>query len=479
MFHHYSLQGFFGWSFSEQLIQIGHKPPLYYGGLPVLLSGQDSLSYPPLLAVNALALAGLLWGCWKLGTRLGGPRAALFAVAVTAALPAVAGRATIVGVELLQLAALVWILEFLARLLGENPKASSAIQLGLLLGAAMLCKWTIAVPLVLPACLAAGLLLRAEARRRRFGLLVLAAGIAAALFALWLVPYADWSSFTSAAEGEASTAEELGYAPWLYLPGWALSQGLGLGLLPLVLLCVATWPGRHGPLNPRETGTALAWLLASSVVSVFLIHNFIPHKEPRYVLLAMPGLGVLLGVMLHTSTQARGIWLRRGGFAAIGILWLGTFVAPYTGDEGLPDAYSERPLHGRVVAVDYGLEQLVRHPTFGHPEGSVVSYSLGGERWLELRDLLSWELYARNDSPVLSRLPAMPTVNADEASRSLDLASHFITNRALEESETDVLNDRGFRRVFQQGLPLPDAEAIVVWSRDRNLAPLSDSLGTR
>ena len=480
MFHHYSLQGFFGWSFTEQLSQIGHKPPLYYGGLPWLLQGKDSLSYAPLLGLNALALGLLLFGCWRLGVRLGGERCGLFAVAVTVALPAISGRSTIVGAELIQLAALVWIFEFLVRLLTEESlRTSTAVQLGSVLGAALLVKWTLGVPLLLPAAVVCFHLARHPRPLRALRFLALAAVVAVALFSLWWFPFAELGSFASAAGGEASTRADLGYSPWLYLPLWTLRQGLGLGLLPLIVVCLLAWRGRTQRAVHSRDSSLLLLLLFASVLSVFLVHSFIPHKEPRYTLLAMPGLGVLFSLCLHRVTADRGPWLHRAALLGLAALWWSSFVGPYFGDEGSHDAYSEQPLHGRVVTLDYGLEQLVRHSTFSDSQGSVVAYTLAGERWLELRDLLSWEFYARNTAPVISRLPAMPQVTEDEASRSLDLATHFVTNRPLSANEQSVLTSRGFSEVIATSLPLPDAADLRVWSRPRSLVSLEASLGVR
>jgi len=477
MFHHYSLQGFFGWSFIEQITQIGHKPPLFYGGLPWLLRGQASLSYPPLLLVNAVALALLLWGCFLLGTRIGGPRAGLFALAVTAALPAVTGRVTLVGVEIVHLAALVWMFELLTRLLEDPPRLRPALGLGLLFGSAMLAKWTLAVGLVLPGGVALWALHLGDQRVRRLRLLAIAGGLGMGLFCLWLIPFAEFSSFTAAAVGEASTLEHLGSSPRFYLVRWTLSHGLGLAVLPTFVLIVSTWRGRSAP--NFESGKTSRWLpvlLLASVVSVFLIHGFIPHKEPRYVLLAMPGVGILLGAGLAIATHGRGRWYRSAAVLCLAFLWAGSFLLPYLSDEGIPDSDADRPLHHVVVRLDYGLEQLVLHPTFSDPRGAVVSYSLAGDRWIELRDLLSWELYARNEATVISRLPSMPEITADEASRSLDLASHLISNRPLAPDEIDILAERGFVRILEHSLSLPSAGALEVWGRDRSLTPLSQSL---
>jgi hypothetical protein len=259
-----------------------------------------------------------------------------------------------------------------------------------------------------------------------------------------------------------------------------LTRGLGFAVLPLFALAMLAWRGRSQRDGATQSESRLlVWLLAASVVSVFAIHGFIPHKEPRYVLLAMPGIGVLLGAGLAIATRSPGLWVYRAAVLGLVFLWTTSFILPYQSDEVLPDSYADRPLHQTIVRLDYGLEELVLHPTFTDPRGAVVSYSLAGDRWRELRDLLSWELYARNDAPVISRLPSMPTVNADEASRSLDLASHFISNRSLAPGELDVLAERGFNRILEHSLPLPDAQSLELWARDRRRAPLEQSLGTR
>lgn len=481
MFHHYSLQGFFGWTFAEQITQIGHKPPLYYGGVPWLLRGQPSLTYTPLLLVNAVALGLLLWGCFLLGRRLSGPRGGLFALATVAALPAVAGRVTVVGVEILHIAALVWIFELLARLLEGPPRWRTAFGLGLLLGGGLLIKWTIGVALVLPAAVVLWAVFRSGNRSALTGRLAGAVMLGLGLLSLWLVPLADIESFTAAATGEASTFALLGSSPNSYLLRWAFRHGLGFALLPAAgVLAVAWWRRSRDSESLESSPSPAPWLpalLAASVASVFLVHWFIPHKEPRYVLLAMPGLGVLLGASLAIPTGRLSHRWSNAAALALVVLWTSTFLWPYLGYDKVPDRYPERPLHNTIIRHDYGLEQLVLHPTFEDPRGSVVSYSLAGDRWLELRDLLSWEFYARNNDTVISRLPSIPTVNADHASRSLDLASHFVTNRPLTPDERGILQERGFTRISEHSLPLPSAGAISLWARDRDRVPLAESLG--
>ena len=481
MFHHYSLQGFFGWTFAEQVTQIGHKPPLYYGGIPWLLRGQSSLSYPPLLLVNAVALGLLLWGCFLLGRRLGGPRGGLFSLAIVAALPAVAGRVTLVGVEILHLAILVWIFELLSRLIVGPPRWRTSLGLGVLLGTGLLIKWTLGVALMLPGAVVLWAMFHTDGRNALARALTLALGLGVGLLSLWLIPLADITSFTSAATGEASTSALLGSSPNFYLLRWTLSDGLGFAVVPTVgVLSVAWWKRSRTSTSQESTFTRTPWLaplLAASVASVFLVHWFIPHKEPRYVLLAMPGLGILLGAGLANATERLSPRWSSPTWLALSILWVSTFLWPYLEYERVFEGYADQPLHHTIVRYDYGLEQLVLHPTFADPRGSVVSYSLAGDRWLELRDLLSWEFYARNDDTVISRLPSMPTVNADHASRSLDLASHFVTNRALAADELNILAERGFIKVSEHSLPLPSAEAIALWARDRNRADFAESLG--
>lgn len=467
MFHHYSLQGYFGWSFLEHLSELGYKPPLYYGGLPLLLSGWPSLSYPPLLLVNALALGLLLVGCWRLGLRLGGARAGLAAVLVTAALPAVSGRATIVGVELSHMACLAWSLELALVLLTGRPKRSHAVLLGLIVGAGMLMKWTLAIPLSGVLLVAAFSLWHAPDRLDRARLMGAAAAISTLLFLSWVFTLARFDRFAEFAGSEASTAELLGHSPWTYLPHWMVTSGMGLAAVPVVLLALAPrrWPGRVET-DARPSAAWTGWMLVAAVLSVLVIHTFVPHKEIRYLLPAFVGVGVLLGAGLARSS-AGPLWTRALGFAAVALLWLSSFALPYLPDGSPPGSYAELKLHPRIVTHDSGLERLVLHPTFLRESGSIVSYTLSGERWIELRDLLSWELYARNATPVISRLPEMSEVNETEAARALDLSTHFISNRDLSPSERLLLEGRGFTRIHEDSLPLPEAQKLELWARSR------------
>ena len=90
---------------------------------------------------------------------------------------------------------------------------------------------------------------------------------------------------------------------------------------------------------------------------------------------------------------------------------------------------------------------------------------LRGERTEEAANFLSWELYARNRHPVISRLPSMTQLDEANAARSLDIASHFIANGELSPEEELFLRARGFQKVTVAELPIGSIGRTELWAR--------------
>ena len=219
---------------------------------------------------------------------------------MTASLPAVAGRFTMAGVEPLLLAFLVWVIVLVLELVDRPEGIRAPILLGVVVGLGMLCKWTLAIPLLGLVILLPNLVQTGRLRRLLRGL-GLTGGIAAALFALWWLPHSQWSAFVGAAGAEASTVEELGMSPILYLPHWFLFEGLGGAAL--LLLPMASFGLHRGRAN-REAAKQTLLALGGIFIAVFVVHQVIPHKEARYLLPAALVAGVLIGSGL-------GAWLVR------------------------------------------------------------------------------------------------------------------------------------------------------------------------
>ncbi len=75
---------------------------------------------------------------------------------------------------------------------------------------------------------------------------------------------------------------------------------------------------------------------------------------------------------------------------------------------------------------------------------AIMTYSIGGEVPLPSAATLQWELYGRNETPVVSS----PSNHADATLRAcrydLVRSSHFLTNRVLSAAEVDTLTGLGY-----------------------------------
>lgn len=450
--HHWALRGWLGDDFATGLLEDRYKPPLYYGGVPLLLGWQQTLDYAAVLAINALALALALAGAWQLGRRLGGRRAALWAVVVTASLPAVAGRVTVVGVEPLHLALTLWSLVGLLEL-RRRPRWQTAAALGLLVAAGMLIKWTF-VAAAGGGVAVAGLAALTGGRRAEAGWLAAALAGAGAVFGAWLLLVAQPGSIAAGAAHDPTTSAFLGSSSLLYLARWAGEHGVGLPGAAAVLLGLAGLVRVRSPEGRRVD----RWLLAASALGLLILHTAVPHKEARYLLPAYGPLAVLVAVGL-AAVESRGRWGRLATVVAVLALLVGTFtVAPRRGDP------QDSHLRLAIDPDDGGLQALVDRVA-GQGKGPVlVASSLSGERWMEVRDMLAWELYARADRPVLL-LPPERDLRWQHARDKLLRADRFVCDRSPSEDDLAALAQAGFARVAVLSLPLPGAAHLELWSR--------------
>jgi hypothetical protein len=451
--HHQALRGTLEAGLSTGLLGDPYKPPLYYGGLPLLLGWRPTLDYVGVLAVNAVALLLACVAAWRLARRLGGPRAGPWAVLAVVALPAVAGRVTVAGVEPLQMTLLLWTLVGLLEL-WDWPRPSVAIATGAVVAAGLLVKWTFAGLLAAPLVLAAAFAWRGSQRGRRLGLLALALAVGAAPFALWLSTAGEPAAIAAGAGMDATTSEVLGRSALLYLPRWAAVEGVGPWAIPLVL-AGALGLALHRPAE----ATPGRWLLAAAALGALVVHVAIPHKEARYLLPGFGPLAVLLALGL-AGLEARGRAWTGALLAAGALLLAGTFVVPLLS--------GDRPLEARLHLVtqtdDRGLSELIGHDAFAGEGPLVVAASLDGERPVQLAQMLAWELYSGSERPLLL-LPPDRDLRWEHARARLARADAFVVNRPPSPEDRRVLADGGFVLADVVSLRLPDAERLEIWRR--------------
>jgi hypothetical protein len=82
--------------------------------------------------------------------------------------------------------------------------------------------------------------------------------------------------------------------------------------------------------------------------------------------------------------------------------------------------------------------------------------------------MINWELYGRNDQPIIS-LPSFVPIDGESAtawySRQPSVATHLISNRDLSSNERTLLKERGFALTTTLELPLPGPSPWSLWSR--------------
>jgi len=413
------------------LLDDAYKPPGFYGGLPALLAGQDTLT-PAALSVVLAAFAALaLAGAWRLGSLLGGDRAALGAVIATALLPGIAGRAVIVGVEPLHVGLVLWMLVALLELRtgGRRP----ALLLAGVVAAGMLTKWTFAIPVAAAVGTAMVLAVRdGNGRARR----ILGATVTGLLpFVAWMMVAGGFDAIVGGASAEPSTTALLGVRPALYYLHWLSLRGLQIGGTILLVWALTT-----------ERGRDLRWLLWVPF-GLLVVHQFIPHKEARYL---VPGLGpiaVLIGVVAAERVRASRVAALGLGVLAVGLVLACWRPPPLETDLRLRPDPDDRGLAAAVVAADL-------------PPGAVVLPVLESERWAETRDMLTWELYSRAGVVLL---PARR-----QLSGLLPLAeTEFVLTDVLRDADHVVLRDAGFGVRAELSIDAPGATALQLWGRGR------------
>ncbi len=463
MFYHYGLRAHLDWTFAEQIARDGFKPPLWYGGVPLLFGWKDSLGALDFLLVNAAAMAATVLLVFALGRRLGGARGGLLAAATVALLPGVAWRIGMVGVEQTHMALLPFAVLACVALVEQahRPQARTlgiGVVLGLTVGVGLLVKWNFGAYIAGPALLALVFGLWGSPRAVLRGI-VAAALVATAIFLAWLVPFADLADIVQQGVSGESGGEPASIylrelvGPALGPGGWLL---LGLALAGALF---GAPPADRGPRPARD-----AAVIASAALGLLLLHALIPHKETRYLLPALPLLVALLAWPLgRLAARPRGPAVAWGGVVVLGALSWG---APLL--EAPADRFAWSEVLPAPIRDAYEIDALVAHPSLRERERTVVTFALTGQGRFPLLTFLHWELYGRNPNPVLSRSD-WDDVTSKACAFDLERSTHFVAGRPLDPQEQAALRSMGFELVIRV-LPRIDAvPELALWA----LAPTS------
>ena len=509
MLHHFavrdwsSLAGF--WTPTDQF-----KPPLYYAGVPTLLGLSESLSYLDVLLFNVPALLLALWACWRLGRTYGGPWTGLCCVGSVALLPAVVGRSLLVGPDLWLMAAFGWSLYYTSSLLRSGGTRRTAVALGGVVGLGMLVKWTLLLPLVglVGVAMATSFGSADGSRQRRQ--MVLAVAVAALLFLPWLLGMARLELFVDAMGSEVSDEAWLQMPPWIFLTVWTIRDGIGPFGAPLVILsAVGAWASmrssrvlampRGDALASMQSGRSLAasgsdalaalssggqdhrawrrtlvWMLLASAGVVYLVHSALPHKEVRYLQSAFLSLGMLLGLGLGSFAR-RSLTACFVALLSLAILGLGSLLWPLqsVAEPDFVDYFQQEHIYLDLDRNDWGIEDLVRHPSVTDHAAPLIGYFLRGPRYFELRDTISWEFYARNDHAVRGIFPDwrswdLAALDHDlplELARQFSTVTHVVNDRPLSARQAEQMARLDFVLLFEMRLPFFRAEFLQFWEK--------------
>lgn len=462
-----------------------HQPPLYYQGIPALFSPADHLTFGPLLVTNALALVVALWAAWKFGVHHGKPRLGLIAVLVMVSLRGVAGRFTVLGVEPWHMALLGVAFVLFLRLREPDATRWQALLLGGVIGAGLLLKLPFVAGLLGPLALESGCaLLGGPPARRWLRHLLLAGGVVVLLLAAGFLPFTTGATdFFLMARSEPTHPTIFSFDAVWSLVWWTM---VGIGPIGFILFLLALWGAERGSLLKTPApilGFRPVVLLVASIVTLGAIHWYIPHKELRYLLPAAWPFCLIMAIGLD-ALWADGRHGRRAVVGGILALFLSTFVIPrgtamsdingpiipllYDPQVphflGMEDPAELEPplLRLWIDRSDYGLDNLVRHASFEELNRPTVLATFDDPTYTRLRDMLYWELYARNERPVLS-LPKVDSLLGEAVKGQLMMATHLVTNRQLEREELRVLRAQRYVPTESVDLPLPGPKRWTLW----------------
>ncbi len=294
---------------------VGWPPATYallHGPLGWLLGDQTSM-----IRLGTLALAPLLlWGTFRLGTSLTGDRKSgtLAALLVVLCL-GVAGQLRQVSIDLPATATVLLAMVALFHSRGFC-RARGTLLFGAAVGLCLLTRVQAAFFLTGPVAVAtAWCLVRAPSwrvRAQRLGWLSAALVVALLISSPWWFGRLDtlWYVSTSHLDGAGRIAPRgdpsftAGLAHYCAalgkLGGWTMLAA-ALGTLPLLLLYRWRERGRAGPTpSLRDVAVLLAWIVGGVVGCSLGI-----HREPRYLLPAIPALALLAVVGLRALPRHR------------------------------------------------------------------------------------------------------------------------------------------------------------------------------
>jgi 4-amino-4-deoxy-L-arabinose transferase-like glycosyltransferase len=260
---------------------------LLYGPAGALF-GEDS----QLMRAYSLALVPvLLWGVYRLGAALANRRQGVLAAVLTVFSFGVSGQLRQVSLDLPAAASVLLALVALARA-GALVRPGASALVGAACGLCLLTRVQSLFFISGPLLVAAGwALARAGGRQQRLralGCIALAAAVAAAVSSPWWHGRLGWLwSFSTAHLDPGIVRGRGGHPGFLgglafYLPAAARLAGW-----PVALLALAGLPGL---LRGRSRGT---WLLLACAAGGILCASLGVHREPRYLLPAVPPLALL------------------------------------------------------------------------------------------------------------------------------------------------------------------------------------------
>jgi hypothetical protein len=442
MLYHQALHGH--GDFFQLLSADSFKPPLWYAGFPALLAGLPTLTPLPFLTLNALCLIVAAGGVVALAGRVSPGHGVLVATLLFLFLPGVAGRVTNVGVEPVHMAAMPWAMWLLIRGLERAWRHREAALFGLLLGTAVLAKWTIGAYL-LPAFLL--LCWWSRGHRLRLQRLVAGGALAGLLFGLWAVPMLN----------PAAVALAVGSEP-VPIPSFYVRD------LAFVSLGVASWPvlvlvGRQFSL-PTDRAVVLLSVTCGWIV---LLHTLIPHKEGRYLLPMFPLLAVLLARALSTRVDAPRE--RKYVWAAVGLVVFWSFFGPAIAERvgGPLYLWTDQSVFLRPDTEPQPSDVVLTHPIL-ISEGPTDVAFISGPSQESLRLTVAWELYSRNASPVrgLGPLDGFSSLRPGQNMADID---RLIALRELTPVERATLGRLGFVAIAETAISYPGEPRIELWCR--------------
>lgn len=275
------------------------KPPLLVGWIELgaLLLGRRALA-PLLVFATVLPYAILATAVASIARRRFGPRAGWFAIPILLASPMGLSYGAKVMVETFMGLWILLVYDRMAALLA-SPRPRRAALLGLVLGAAMLTKLTVALLLPVPGLL----FLEAWCRRHGFGregrrLAILALACTSLVAGPWYarntaatVKFAVFSSrYNIVAEGRTDSVPRLERLAELgrNLPGGAL-------IATLASVALASRRRRDPREETTDTARMFTRLAVSGAVSGALILLLPSYFDPRFLLPIWPALAVVLG----------------------------------------------------------------------------------------------------------------------------------------------------------------------------------------